>query len=219
MSNFEKNESLPHVSSVDADKNFKSANVPAPKAAAPDPFDPTKLRITQSLGAAHGVKKHLTTLPVRKPSNEWYIRCHPDPAYHLETYVVDLKEDLETYLVVRELWDDLVGESTFSPRLILPAINRQGTLFLWPLKLPGPEGKPNEWNRSALEGANIAMKGWVRIRSNLNLQAYEIFEATGSLAEPEWPKIPFCDLLKIAFKDRVIDSLDHLVLKRLRGEI
>jgi hypothetical protein len=85
--------------------------------------------------------------------------------------------------------------------------------------LPGPEGKPNEWNRSALEGANIAMKGWVRIRSNLNLQAYEIFEATGSLAEPEWPKIPFCDLLKIAFKDRVIDSMDHLVLKRLRGEI
>jgi hypothetical protein len=61
---------------------------------APDPFDPAKLRLTQGT-ATFGVKKHHTTLPVRKPSKEWFVRCHDDPAYRLETCVLELKEDSE----------------------------------------------------------------------------------------------------------------------------
>ena len=226
MNNFDSNESLPHVSSDDAGKNSKPADVPvpkpadvpAPKAAGPDPFDPSKLRLSQGMSAAQGVKKHLTTLPVRKPSKEWFVRCHPDPSYRLETYVLELKEDGETYLVAPELWDQLAGEGTFSPRLLVTSINKQGTLFLWPIRLPSPDGRHDDWSRSAMEGTSFASNGWVRIQSNMSLGAYEVFEATGSLGDPEWPKSPFSDLLRIAFKDRYIDSLDHPVLKRLRGE-
>jgi hypothetical protein len=36
---------------------------------------------------------------------------------------------------------------------------------------------------------------------------------------PEWPDhLPFREMLKIAFRDRIVDGLDHPVLKRLRGE-
>jgi hypothetical protein len=196
----------------------KPTTVSPPKASAPDPFDPAKLRLSQGMTAALGVKKLTTTVPTRKPSKEWFVRCHDDPAFRLETCVVELKEDSETYLVAPDLWDHLAGEGTFSPRLLVTAINKQGTVFIWPIRLPGPDGRHDEWSKSAMEAANVATRGWVRVQSNMNLGAYEVYAATGDLGDPEWPKLPFNELLRIAFRDRYIDTLDHPVLKRLRGE-
>jgi hypothetical protein len=53
----------------------------------------------------------------------------------------------------------------------------------------------------------------------MSLGAYRIWEARGDLPEPEWPEQSLGDLLRIAFKVRYVDSLDHPVLKRLRGEV
>jgi hypothetical protein len=50
------------------------------------------------------------------------------------------------------------------------------------------------------------------------LGAYDVFQATGDLPEPEWPGLPFRELLRVAFRDRFIQSEDHPVLRRLRGE-
>jgi len=185
---------------------------------APDPFDPTRLRLSPDFLAAAGVKKLLTTVPVRKPSKEWFVRCHPDAAYRIETYVVELKEETETYLVDPPLWPDLMGESTFSPRLLITTQNKQGVIFLWPIRLPNPDGRHDEWNKSAMEAANHAMKGWVRVAANMSLGAYEVCAATGNLGDAEWSVPSFNELLRIAFKDRFINSHDHPVLRRLRGE-
>lgn len=65
----------------------------------PDPFDISHLRLTQDFVAAAGVKKILNTLPCRKPSKEWFVQTHPDPAYRIQTCVIELREDSETYLV------------------------------------------------------------------------------------------------------------------------
>src|SRR5262249_19519994 len=46
---------------------------------APDPFDLDRLRLTADLAAAVGVKKLLTSVPIRKPSKEWFVRVHDDP--------------------------------------------------------------------------------------------------------------------------------------------
>jgi hypothetical protein len=191
---------------------------PTSQATPPDPFDPARLRLSTDFLAAAGVKKLLTTVPVRKPSKEWFVRCHPDAAYHIETCVIELKEDSETYLVDPSLWAELAGESTFSPRLLITTQNKQGVVFLWPVRLPRADGRHDDWNRSALEAANHATKGWVRVQANMSLGAYEVFQAIGNLGDPEWPTLPLNDLLRIAFKDRFIDSLEHPVLKRLRGE-
>jgi hypothetical protein len=75
-----------------------------------DPFDLGRLRLSQDFLGAAGVKKVLTTVPARKPSKEWFIRVHPDASYHLQTYVIELKEDSEVYLVDRPLWSDLILE-------------------------------------------------------------------------------------------------------------
>src|SRR5262245_16058478 len=115
----------------------------------PDPFDPASLRLTQDFAANLGVKKALVTVPVRKPDKTWFVRVHPDQTYSVETMVLELKEEREVYLVTRPLWGQLATESAVSPRVIVTAINRQGVLFLWPVRLPGPDGRLDDWNRSA----------------------------------------------------------------------
>ncbi len=183
-----------------------------------DPFDLTKLRISQDFVSAAGVKKLLTTVPTRKPSKEWFIQTHPDEAYRLQTYVIELKEDSETYLVDQPLWSELIGESTFSPRALITAINRQNVIFIWPLRLPGADGRLDNWSRSAFDAATHAAGKWVRVQANMSLGAYEIYEAAGQWSAPEWPTMPFQEIVRIAFRDRFINSVDHPVLRRLRGE-
>jgi hypothetical protein len=184
----------------------------------PDPFDIESLRLSQDLSTSLGVKKALLTVPVRKPSREWFVRTHPDEAYRLMTAVIELKEDREVYLVSRPLWTELAGESIFSPRLLITAINRQGVLFLWQIRLPDPSGRTNEWNKSSLEAAELARSKWIRVQANMSLGAYEVTYAE-RLLDPEWPDLSFQELLRIAFKDRFIPSLDHPVLRQLRGEV
>ena len=66
----------------------------------PNPFDPAALRLDQSFAETAGVKKLLTTVPVRKPNKQDFVRVHPDPAYRLTpTAIIELNEDREIYLV------------------------------------------------------------------------------------------------------------------------
>ena len=192
------------------------ADVAKPEA---DPFDLASLRLSQDFASAVGVKKLVTTIPVKKPSKEWFVRTHPDPAYRLQTAVLELKEDRETYLVAPGLWPELASDPTFSPRVLVTAINRQGVLFLWPIRLPGADGKIDDWSRSALDAADEAKSRWVRITANMSLGAYDVAVASGQVAEPEWPDITFQEIIKIAFRDKMISDWNHPVLRRLRGEV
>lgn len=199
-------------------------NVPGPKivagtdtatSPAPDPFDLSALRLSQNFLETAGVKKQLLTLPVRKPNPQDFVRVHPDPAYRADLLAVELKDDRETYVVRPDLADALAGETV--PVTVFTAINRQGVLFLWPVRIPPADGRVNEWWNSARQGAELAISRWVRLKANMSLGAYEVLAAETPLPAPEWLDLPFQELIRIAFKDRLVDSLDHLVVKRLRG--
>jgi hypothetical protein len=185
---------------------------------APNPFDPNSLRLEQNFAETVGVKKLLTTVPVRKPNKQDFVRVHPDPAYRLTpAAIIELKEDREVYLVRPAMAPELPGE--FAPATLFLTTNRQNVLHLWPVKLPGPDGKHNEWHRSAAEAAERAMDRWVRITANLSLGAYEISQATGELPQPTWPDFPFAEILEIAFRGHIVDRADHPLIRRLRGAV
>jgi hypothetical protein len=186
------------------------------QASTPDPFDPTNLRLSQSFVETAGVKKLLTTVPVRKPSPQDFVRVHPDSAYRENFPIIELKDEREEYIVVADLVPALVGE--FVTKTLFTAINRQGTVFFWPVRLPSPDGKNLDWWRSGREAAELAMKSWIRVRANMNLGAYDIFQAESVIADPEWPQLGFWELIKIAFRDHLVDRIDHPVIKRLRGQ-
>jgi hypothetical protein len=180
-----------------------------------DPFDLANLRLNQSFVDSAGVKKLLTTVPVRRPNPQDFVRVHADAEYRAALAIIELKEDREIYLVPLAVARELPGE--FVMATVYTAINRQGVVHLWPVRLPATDGRILEWHRSAAEAAELAMLRWVRIKANMSLGAYEMFQAAGTIPDPEWPELSFQELLRIGFRDRLVDHVDHAVVKRLRG--
>src|SRR5262245_3300287 len=181
-----------------------------------DPFDPAALRLDQSFTETAGVKKLLTVVPVRRPHPQDFIRVHPDGQFCLPAAIIEFKEERETYLVTPSIARELLGE--YSVVRLFTTISRQGVVSLWPVKVPSADGRVNEWQRSAAEAAELARKHWVRIKANMSLGAYEIFEAQSTIPDPVWPTQSFRELLEIGFRDRLVDDLGHPVIKRLRGQ-
>jgi hypothetical protein len=181
-----------------------------------DIFNPENLRLDQSFAESVGVKKLIVTLPVKKPNPQDFVRVNPDPAFRLAVGVIELKEDREIYIVMPAV-AAIVANEMFRA-MLYTCINRQGVPFLWPVRLPSPDGRQSEWQRSAQEAAEVGMNGWVRVKTNMSLGAYDIFAASTVIPDPIWPELSFKEMLGIAFKDKVISTIDHPVLKRLRGE-
>jgi hypothetical protein len=181
-----------------------------------DPFHPDNVRASQSFIDSAGVKKLLTTVPVHKPKRQDFIRVHPDADYRVDVAIIEVEEDRESYLVTPNAAVDLQNE--LQCKTLFTAMNRQGVVFLWPVIITTADARILEWHRSARETAETAMHKWVRVQANISLGAYEMWPAGGSIPDPEWPDVSFAELLRIAFRERFIDRLDHPVVKRLRGE-
>jgi hypothetical protein len=190
-----------------------------PKPARPDLFaDLAQLRLPQNFDETVGVVKEITRIPVQKPSREWFFRVHPE--LYWEAFVLELKDsDHEIYFVVPEIGLALPGESTISRRALYVAMARPDLLFVWPVRMPGPDGQLDTWNQSAHEAALKAKNYWSRLNSRKMSNSYELSLAKAAdWPEPVWPDLTLNQILGLAFKNRVIDSLNHPVLKKLRGE-
>ena len=90
-------------------------------------FDPATVRLSQNFHETLGVKKAVVTVPVRKPARQEFIRVHADPAFRLETAILNLKEQREIYLAA------LASEIT--PMVLVTVVNRQKMGSLWPIRL------------------------------------------------------------------------------------
>jgi hypothetical protein len=152
-------------------------------------------------------KRPVTSVPVRKPARHEFVRVYGDPNYRLSPVgLAKLKEDGESYLFLEP---DLSPEIAATRYTMYLAINRQGVPFVWPVRLPIPEGKHNHWYRRAAEAAELAMTRWVRLQPNPSLGTYEIF-ILGESPEPHWPDFSD-DPFDIAFPpDRVVLGPGHL---------
>ncbi len=178
-------------------------------------FDVEALRISPDYAATLGATKVLTTVPCRKPDRQAFIRVRPEADFQFVTAVIEIKEDREVFLLDPALRESVGHELQI--KLFYTAMTKQGTLFLWPVRMPGPDGRLDTWNESAHTAAQHAMHAWIRVQSNRQLGGYEIYQAAGNIPEPEWPDKTMAELLQIAFKKNFIKDLDHPVLRALEG--
>ena len=181
-----------------------------------DRFDPAKLRIDHTSSAALGAKRVILNVPVQKPPSQMFFRVHPSPDMRLDVLVIELKTEKETYLVIPELAQALAAEvKPVRLYTCLPRIG--GGIFLWHVRLPDDTGREYAWHVSARKAAEVGMKSWIRVQSNMGMGCYDVM-ASDHIPEPEWPNITFRELLRIAFGGgRIIDSLDHPVIRQLAG--
>ena len=177
-------------------------------------LDLDTIRLPQDFGASGGVKKLVTTVPLRKPNKSLFIRTHA--SFRMDVSLLKYGNENDLYLVMPGMISEL-GEFPKAHRVVL-ATDRTNTPFIWPLTLPDPD-HPNMWHTSAMEADVVAQSQWIRVESNKNLGAYEIFVAQGQLSAPTWPEMPWNQLVSIAFKQKIIDSPDHVVAQKLRGEV
>jgi hypothetical protein len=180
------------------------------------PLDLNKLRLPQNFDAIIGGKKGLTTVPVGRPDAQAFIQVHPGEDFEMSTAVLVVKEERETYLVEKHLWEELASEIVL--KHLYTAITRQGNLCIWPVRLPRADGKLDPWNISAHEIAKRAKGTWLRVISNQQVGAYEYIEPSERFPDPEWPSQSFLELLELAFGQRIIRDLSHPAVKKLRGQ-
>jgi hypothetical protein len=182
--------------------------------AIPDHFNVDDLVLDGDVTDTVAVTKHLDKIPIRKPSKQTWFRVHTDPELIWNATVIEIKDDNEFYVVPSALRKELVGEHVAVT--FYTAINRQGVVFLWPVRLPDDDGKDMDCWSSQREHAEYAKTKWTRIVWNKSLRAYEKSTADNMKAEPEWPELNRKKVMDIAFKGKIITSLDHPVVKALR---
>jgi len=57
------------------------------------------------------------------------------------------------------------------------------------------------------------------MKANMAGGMYDTWEAAGELADPTWPELTFAEVLKLCFQSRFIETVDHPVIRALRGEV
>jgi hypothetical protein len=182
-----------------------------------DPLDPRNYRKPQDrrLNPNLDLGSHLPqTLEARRPKKNWFFRIHPDPDYRiiLPLYTDDSKQrQSNIYLFSPGLKVptdivDLVRDS-----LVAAAITDEGTSFLYVLPVTN-----SGWYESGVEIITTATEQWVR--QTPGSDGYIVTKPIAALPEPVFPDVPFRTYLERAFSKRVITSLDHPIIKKLRGD-
>jgi hypothetical protein len=183
-----------------------------------DPFDPANLTLRQDFNETIGVKKALVRVPVRKPSKQEFFRVRPEVEFRMDTMVLELKEEREFFLVAPQLHAELMGEAV--PTTLYTAIDRAGSPFLLPVKIVNESSRRgNHWPDSLRRCCEMATKKWIRVVADMSAGGYQAMVAGSSIPDPEWPDVPFRELLRLAFGTNMIDRADHEVIQRLQGRM
>lgn len=175
------------------------------------------LRLPANYGATLGVKKLLTTVHVGKPKKAQFFRAHKSAEMTFSAMFLEQKESRESYLVMPEIAQ--VISELVRPVMLHAAIDRQNNMFLIAVPLPDEAGTRNPWHESLAQAVELGKVKWLRLTANMHTGCYDVYEAEGTLPEPEWPEHNIDALVQVAFRGKIITSLDHPVVHSLLGKI
>lgn len=193
---------------------------PATSPPAPDPFDLDSLRLDPAFEETAGVRKILSVVPVRKPSDQEWFRVCPDIKFRGNFSCIKLKDENEFFLLTPAMAASFDHETM--PVTIYTCVSTSGVVFLWPCRIASSDGRQSTWHTSAHEAAAAAMVNRIRIRANRSLGAYEFFTSNSPTAavDPVWPTEPFTNLVQLGFVKvgRYVANPQHPVIKQLTGD-
>jgi hypothetical protein len=149
----------------------------------------------------------------RKPPKGIYFTVLPEKGKPWENrafyWLLEL-EGHDPYIVAPGVAKQKKDEDVIRPILIVRYVTMAGDEGLWPLKLDVSDARTNPFNKSALTVLEIASSGkWVRLISGKGHYKHQISKKTLEQVVPKFTDRPFRELFDIAFKDRIINSLDH----------
>ena len=175
------------------------------------------------VGAAKMVKRTLR-IKAKKPNPRRFIRVHSEMVAQVAIFIDPNDEESferEPYVVLGEVAEELGGDDVVTNTVYVYAY-RTGSLGLWLCPMPR-EGfrRGDVWATTRLEVAEKAKATWLRCHQSDDGEGYAYTEPVDVFPEPQWDRWlrgrSMLQLLGIAFKDRVIDSLEHPVIREFDG--
>jgi hypothetical protein len=128
----------------------------------------------------------------------------------------DLEEE-DWLLVDADVEDDLADVGTMYELVLCRTSN--GGYFLWRLKVEEPGGRIDGYNESAREALEEhAGEHWIKLKGDRRSRAYEVTRGSAATVV-RWPEVEIDELVRRAFKGRVVTSEDHELIRKLRGDI
>lgn len=157
----------------------------------------------------------------RRPPKGVFFTVRPErgkPWENREFYFLLEMEGRDAFIVAPKIAEQKKEEDTIRPVLLVRFVTMAGEEGLWPLKLNPPDGKSNAWNASALNILELAESGkWVRIVSTKKHYRHQVSKKTFEEVPPKFTDRPFKVLRDIAFKDRIVTTLDHEIWEVLEN--
>jgi hypothetical protein len=185
---------------------------PTPLSSTSSHIDVASLRLSPDFALGARQKRVTTVVQLRKPKPTEFVRVREGTEWCLDTFTVE--ERKQCYLIAPSLWDELAKHRKHT--YIFTAMSRQAELYLWPINCPIGDGK-HAWFDSHLAAITSAQKQWTQMAWDWGKSIFDVTIAEGHLPDPQWPDLTFEQIVNLCFGDRVIDSLDHPVVRRQRG--
>ena len=179
-----------------------------------------QLKLPDGFASAGGGVKQPLKPSYGKLSKHRFSRVHPGEDFKWPALIVTLKEsggNGESFIAIPALRSRL--GSLASPKVLRLAVDNAGTPRLVGVPIIDPNGRPNSWNDSLVRAVQIAESQWVRIESNNAATQYEVIVAKEDLGAPQWPNQSMQELVLACFDGKIIQSVDHPVIRDLEGRL
>ena len=153
-------------------------------------------------------------------SGRGFFAVHPDPDMRPLVMLVkpdggDL-EDEDWLLVDADVEDDLADVGMMYELVLCRTSN--GGHFLWRLKVEEPGSRMDGYTESAREALEEHVGRWIKLKGDRKARLYEVIKGS-PVKTIRWPEFDIDELVRRAFKGRVVASEDHELIRRLRGDI
>jgi hypothetical protein len=74
------------------------------------------------------------------------------------------------------------------------------------------------WYKAARRAVNAALNRWVQVQARKAANTYDLITPLDPIPDPDWSSFrPFDEMLDNAFDEHVIASVDHPLIRKLKG--
>jgi hypothetical protein len=151
----------------------------------------------------------------RDPAKDEWFRVKSGKERRAVTPALRHPDTGEVYIASTDLWPMLASKLLWvGPRV---CINNQGEIFVWAVPFPPIVGGARIWPGPAGIVADLAEMKWCRASLDSENGQYTVatLSTRANPPEPIWPDIDYLDAADAAFRDRLIMTPDHPLLRGL----
>jgi len=197
-----------------ADTGFSASR--ASNAATADPFDPTNLGISTDYATAINAQSSTKPFELRKPNDQEFFRTseHMDQRLVVGA-IVDKQEMGRVYVVSKALLKEVMTRfPTVRVVELVLAVTLSGTVLVWPV--PRSEDRGGQWHSSQRAACDSGLRRWTNMAAGRGRYDTTTVDNPKSVAWEAYP--PFCEILRQACSERLIETMGHPLLRKLAGE-